>query len=146
MQVERVYGTYLDSTYSIPLNKIGNRESIRCPNYKTLVLPDNKDTAPWLKETTEIKVHFRADHPPIKSYLANSSPEQTEIHLPSTHLEALVYYIASRATNANGISGEFHDGNNYAGKFEAAVAKLKQLNFDVDVELEDTKLLDRGFV
>jgi hypothetical protein len=61
------------------------------------------------------------------------------------YLQALTFYIASRATNSMGLSGEFHAGNNYAKKFEAEVTKLTALNYDLDENSEQTKLESRGF-
>ena len=146
MQVERIYGTYLEEEYEIPLNEIDNDHSIRTSSFNILQVPDDKEKAPWLKETSSLKVVYRADHPVFKDYVANSNPGNTTIYLPSTYMEALVWYIASKATNPTGANGEFHEGNNYYGKFEAACALLTRQNFNVQSFNENTKLHDRGFI
>lgn len=145
MRVERVYGTYRAEEYKIPLNALLDKEAIRTPRYDMLVIPSDTEKAPWLLETTSLKVVFRADHPPIDTATANATPESTPIYLSSTYLEALTFYIASRATNPHGASDTFHDGNNYAAKFEQAVMQLKEYNFDLDEDEGHTKFADRGW-
>ena len=146
MRVERVYGTYKAEEYLLPLNQLSNPEALRTPRYNTLVIPSDEEKALWLKETTQLRVVFRADHPSIRDITANANPGRTTIYLPSTYLEALTFYIASRITNPQGSAGEFHDGNNYAMKFEAAVAQLKNTNYDLDEDSDHEKLTFRGFV
>lgn len=145
LKVERTYGTYLATRYEIPLNIVDDVTSIRTTSYNTLAVPTSSTYAPWLLETSEIEVVYRADHPKIKSHLANAAPEITEILLPSTHLEALLYYVASRQTNPGGMANEFHEGNNYWQRFEAACARLKVDNLELDTTTYSTKFQDRGF-
>lgn len=146
MRIERIYGTYSAKEYEIPLNEIDNAESIRTTSYNQFVIPSDTDLAPWLLETSTLRVVYRADHPTIRSYLLKSKPGRTTITLPSTHLEALVWYIASRATNPKGAGDEFHEGNNYAKKFEMACAQLKSDNYEVASDSLNNKLSNRGFV
>jgi hypothetical protein len=146
MQIERVYGTYLDKAYEIPLNEIDNGESIRTSAYNILQVPDDPELACWLNETANLKVVYRANHPSIRKILANAAPGQTEIYLPHAYMEPLIWYIASRATNVGGIQQEFHEGNNYYSKFEAACALINNQNLRVNSYSENTKLTDRGFI
>lgn len=145
MRVERVYGTYQAKEFPVPLNALLNGAAARTPRYDTLVIPSDTVKAPWLLETTSLRVVFRADHPPIDDATANASPGTTPIYLSSTYLEAMTFYIASRASNPNGASETFHDGNNYAAKFEQAVLQLKEYNFDLDEDEGHTKFADRGW-
>jgi len=146
MQIERVYGTYEGKSYEIPLNEIDNPESIRTTAYNVLLLPDDTETAPWLLETTTLRVVYRADHPAINKYMANAAPGVTEIFLPPSHLEPLLYYIASRQHNPIGISNEFHEGNNYFAKFEASCALLESTGLTARGNDGNSKLDRRGFV
>ena len=145
MRIERVYGTYQQKEYLLPMNQLTNAEAVRTPRYNSLVIPSDTIAAPWLLETTSLRVVFRADHPAIADLAANTQPGSIPIYLASPYLEPLVYYIASRATTSQGISGEFHDGNNYSMKFEAAVAQLKEANFDLDEDDGHFKLVSRGY-
>ena len=146
MQIERVYGTYLTKEYEIPLNEIDNPESIRTTAYNMLLIPSDTETAPWLLETTTLRVVYRADHPAINKYLANAAPGVTEIYLPPSHLEPLLYYIASRQHNPIGISNEFHEGNNYFAKFEASCQLLEASGLTIKASHGGSKLSARGFV
>lgn len=149
MKIERVYGRYLDSVYEIPLNQRDATGGVRTPSYTTLIVPDDVDQAPWLNETTELELVYRADHPAINKNVANVAPMVTEIHLPSMYLEALLYHVASRFMNATGtIQGDtnFHEGNNYMQRYEMECAKLAEINVQIDQDETNQKLYMRGFV
>lgn len=146
MKIERIYGRYLDREYEIPLNRVGDGRAIRTTSFNTLVVPDDTEKAPWLLETTELKLVYRADHPEINKYLANGAPLATEIFLPATYLEALLYYVASRLHNPIGMDpGAMHEGNNYYAKFIAACQELEDQNLEIDEDSQNDKLRDRGF-
>jgi hypothetical protein len=146
MQVERIYGVYRSAPYEIPLNNLDNPAAIRTTSYNTLVIPDDVTTAPWLKETSVLRLVYRADHPAITNPAVHITPDRIPIYLPVAYLQALVYYVASRVMTAKGNVAEFHDGNNYAMKFEAEVAELRQQDFTVSNVSEYDKLSARGFV
>ena len=132
MKIERIIGTYNEKAYEIPLNVVDNPESIRLTSQTSFILPDDPELAPWLNETTELRIVYRADHPELNRIRAVASPTRTEIHLPVAYLEPLLYYVASRVFNSTGMTAEFHDGNNYASKFEAACQLLRMENHQLD--------------
>lgn len=136
MKIERVYDS--EGT-ELPINVLGNENSVRVTSSNSLVLPDGYDQATF-------DVVYRADHPEIKDYLAEAAPQLIEVNLPGSHLEALLYYVASRVTNPVGMVTEFHEGNNYAMKFEAACQQLTTLGFTTNVMEENTRLRDNGWV
>lgn len=144
MRVEKIYGVRNGSRYTIPYNVRDDDTAIRSPRHGKLILPDDPEKAIWLKETVKLRVIYRADHPKIESYQA-AQPMQTEIYLPSTFLQALLYYIASRALSAQGGTAEFHEGNNYSMKYAGAVAELEGENYEATVDIEHDKLAGRGF-
>lgn len=145
LKVERVYGTYYSNDFEIPLNRIGDPVSIRTPSYNKLTVPIDSTEAAWLTETTQLNIKYRANHPVLDKEAANCFPDNIELELPSTYLEPLVYYVASKVLTPRGASREFNPGATYTMKFEAAVAQLKLLNFQVDSDIESTLLSDRGF-
>jgi hypothetical protein len=146
IKIERVYGVYQEEEYEIPLNQIGSWDGIRTPSYNSMIIPSDTEKAPWLLETTELVVKYRADHPAIDVALANASPRVVTIELPSTHLEALCYFIASRLHNPIGMTpGAMHEGNNYAQKYEIAVAQLNSLGLQVDQDAPNERLYCKGF-
>jgi hypothetical protein len=147
LRIERVYGTYLAQEYEIPLNELDAPDSIRTSSTDTLLIPDDTERAPWLLETTELKVVYRQNHPLIKSYLANASPLITEIFLPATHLEPLLFHVASRMHNPLGMDpGAMHEGNNYMQKFEAKCQELKDAGFQITSEAVNDRLERNGWV
>ena len=146
MRIERIYGTYLEKEYEIPLNEIANKEAIRTTEYNIIVVPTDTDEAPWLLETTTLRVVYRADHVPISDTETAAATRDIDITLPWTHLEALCLYVAARVQTNTGIQGEnFHAGNNYRALFEQECARLKMENMSVDTQRENTKLEQRGF-
>jgi hypothetical protein len=144
MRVEKIYGTLNSERYVIPYNVRDNEKAIRSPRHGFLIMPDDPEKALWLKETTKLRVIYRADHPKIEASAANK-PLVTEVFLPPTFLQALVYYVASRVLNAQGASAEFHEGNNYTAKYEQEVLTLKAENYTTDADIEHDKLGMRGF-
>jgi len=146
MQIEQVTGIVDGEEYVIPLNE-AVRYGIRTTAYNRLLVPTDPEEAPWLKETTQLVVTYRADHPPIDINIANAAPLVTEILLPATYVEPLLYYIASRVTSSFGATGEFHESGNYAAKFEQACAVLRSNSYDLALnESGFDKFHSRGFV
>lgn len=146
LKIERIYGTWRERRYEIPLNRLDNRSAIRTTSVDTLLVPDDDELAPWLKETAELDIVYRADHPKIRKERANSSPLATEIDLPTSHLQALLYFIASRMYNPVGMSNEMHEGNNFAMKYEAEIAKLVEMNYEIDDDANNNRIIDNGWV
>ena len=145
-KVERILGKDEDGNpYEIPLNRMDDRSAIRTTSYNTLVVPTETELAGWLNYTTELEIVYRADHPAISVPVANAAPLATEIHLPSTHLEALLWYIASRVHNPIGLTQEFHEGNNYAMKFENACQLLTTQNYEIDDDAVNFRVIDNGW-
>ena len=145
-KVIRAYGILNGQTIELPLNEISNLAALRTPSYNQLTVPVDPKTATWLTETQVIDVVYRANHPEINKYIANEAPLITPIYLPDSHLEALLYYVASRVFNPIGmIPDAVHDGNNYMQKFEQSCARLKIDNYEIDQDAENNKLPYRGF-
>lgn len=146
LKVERIKGIYREEKYEIPLNVIDNPAAIRTTSYNTLLIPNDVKLAPWLKETNELEIVYRADHPRINVNIAQAAPLAVEVDLPSTYLQALLYFIASRSYNPVGMSQEFHEGNNYAMKYEQELMNLQALNFEIDDDAVNTRVVDNGWV
>ena len=145
-KVLRCYGTEDDREIEIPLNEISNPRAIRTPTFNSLTLPTDRELAPWLVETSLLHVVYRANHPEINKYIANDAPLITEIYLPQSHLEPLLYYVASRVFNPIGmVPDSVHEGNNYMQKFEQSCARLKMDNYEIDQDSVNDKLMYRGF-
>ena len=145
LKVERVYdheGTELT------LNKVGDEEAVRTVSHNILVLPDHLVDPDYLAVDgrDEVTVVYRADHPRLDTINAQYAPFDTEVDLPVTHLEPLLYYVASRIMNPIGATGEFHEGNNYYQKFEMACQQLEKQNYQMDPEGVSTRFETNGWV
>ena len=144
LEIEAVKGMYCAKEYTIPLDELENPESIRRTSFNTFTVPDDETMAPWLAETTELTVIYRANHPVIKDYIANSAPLITPIYLPATHLYALTLFIASRVHAPMGMRNEFHEANNYNQMYEMEMARLEAFGFSIDTTYQSTRLDDAG--
>jgi hypothetical protein len=136
LQIERVY---LDNGTELRLNSLDAEDSVR-------LTATNMFLAPSTLETEYLEVVYRANHPALNPIYVEALPSNVEIELPITHLEPLLLYVASRVHTPVGMNNEFHDGNNYAAKFEVACQRLDQLNMRVDTVGHNTRFEDNGWV
>lgn len=144
LKVERVYD---DLDYELLLNKRDNPCSLRTPTDTTLFIPElvRLRTVPDPPIET-VKVVYRANHPVIDVLMGQYAPNTIELELPQTHMEPLLYYIASRLHNPIGMVNEFHSGNSYYAKYEAACMQLEINNYEIDNIGQEYKFEQRGFV
>lgn len=135
MKIERVYDA---KGMELWLNSGNHPEgSIRTPAYNMMVVPD---TLP----VQELTVVYRAKHPKLVKEQGYFNLEEQQVDLPDVYLEALIYYVASRLVNPTGVGATgFHEGNNYAAKFEASCAYLDSMEFQ-NKELEENNRLRRN--
>lgn len=134
LKIERVFD---DQGGELELNTGHQRfdplsTAIRTPTMNTLVTPR-------ALISSSLTVVYRANHPRIVKEDNSFDPAEVEIDLPPQYENALLLYIASRVFNPIGLNQEFHDGNNYWGKFEAACAQLGNKG----LELNQTQEVDR---
>jgi hypothetical protein len=135
-KVERVLKE--DGT-ELPLNIEGDEDSCFTPSFNVLRIPKSL-------ETGKLEVVYRAVHPQIVIPMGPFDPARVDIELPYSHLEALLYFVASRMHNPVGMTNEFHAGNSYATKYEAACIELEQVNLRVDQGHTNYRLERNGWV
>lgn len=123
---------------AVNLNVEGDPHSFHTPSLKSLRIP--KD---WIKDVTLV---YRQNHPQIVIPIGPFDPKRIEVELPQTHLEALLYFIASRVHNPLGMQNEFHMGNSYAMKYEQACMMLERQNVQSDHTTENYRLIRNGWV
>ena len=146
LQIKRVFGEFEAKEYEIPLNDAGIEDAIRTTAFNTLQLPMDEATAPWLKETTSLRVVYRADHPAIDVPIANAAPLVQDISLQSQYLEALCYYVASRLYNPVGMTpGAMHDGNNFFQRYEMACQQLENQGYVIHEVEKQTRFEQAGW-
>ncbi len=145
LEIEQVWGVYCSKAYEIPLDELDEPVSIRRTSHNSIIIPDDAELAPWLSETTELTVVYRANHPEIKDYIANSAPLATEIFLPSTHLQALLLHVAGTVHTPIGMKNEFHAGRDYRNEFDMEMQRLELAGFDIKATSNNTRLRKAGF-
>ena len=147
LKVERVYTA---GGVELSLNDASDLYGCSTPSAAVLRVPLAIVTkAPGLPDdllTDTLEVAYRANHP-IIVYAANGfNPGRIEMELPHTHLAALLLYVASRVHNPIGMSNEFHAGNSYYAKYEAACTRLENDGLDVDQGSQNTRAQRNGWV
>jgi len=96
--------------------------------------------------TENLTVVYRANHPVLTVELDLFSPKTQVVELPRSHLLPLLYFVASRVHNPIGMSNEFHAGNNYWAKYEAASQALEAKGMQVDLGAQNTRISRGGWV
>lgn len=71
----------------------------------------------------------------------------SEIELPHSYLNALLYFIGSRlyVSIPNQLDGDLNEGIRYTQRYQAELSMLKEQGIDVDGLDEHTWFYDRGF-
>lgn len=147
LKIEKVCA---DSGYELGLNSSDDPYSCRTPTLRSLRVPQEiLDKASFLPDelkTDALLITYRANHPKITESQLDLGPENIDVELPESHLEALLYFVASRIHNPIGMSNEFHAGNSYATKYEMACQALEGKGLQVDAESSNTRLNRGGWV
>lgn len=146
LKIKRVY---TDDDFELSVNDLADPYSLFTPSASVLRLPEDMVTdgadLPDDYVTDGLTIVYQANHVPV-SLAQMAIPSSIEVDLPPTHLEALLYFIASRVHNPVGMSNEFHTGNNYAAKFEAACQKLENSHMRVEQDSQNTRFRAKGWV
>lgn len=150
LKIERVLTDDEDEPFELALNDASDRYSLFTPSATTLLVPADivaqASDLPCHLETSTLLLIYRANHPKIVQGFGLFDPERIVVQLPDSHLEALVYFVASRVNNPVGMSNEFHAGNSYYAKFEQACQQLEGQNLQVDRGSQNTRLQRGGWV
>ena len=143
-RVETLEGTELS------LNDGNDPLSCYTPQMNTLRVPQKiVSKSPDLPEkyiTGELLVIYRANHPKVVATGGFLIPKSVELELPYSHLEALLYFVASRVHNPIGMVNEFNAGNNWAAKYEMECQRLESLDLEIDDTTTNARLNKNGWV
>ena len=96
-------------------------------------------------KTDGLTVVYRANHPRLLALHGYLNPETKVVELPSSHLSALLYFVASRAHNPIGMANEFNAGNAWYSKYEMACQELETRGLQVDRDMPNTRLQRNGW-
>jgi len=125
------------------LNILNDPESLHTPDHQTLDIPKN------LQEENDVhalQVFYRAKHPELPVTALYLPPNMVQVDLPEVFLEALVYFMASRILNPVGMTNEFHEGNNYAQKYEMVCQRLELGGFGIQQDYVQDQFRANGWV
>lgn len=136
LKIEEVYDA---DGVPLALNKRGDADSLRTPSYNKLQVPSTL-------ERQNLRIVYRRNHPKIDKILGPAVSFAVELELPDTHLEPLLYFVASRIMNPIGMVNEYHDGNNYAAKYEMACRQLEDQGHYIDDLGESSRFSENGWV
>jgi hypothetical protein len=89
---------------------------------------------------------YRANHPIIVQGIGLFEPDRIDVELPYSHLEALLFYVASRVHTPTGMTNETNMGNTYYQKYEASCQQLEVSNLRVDQGSQNSRLYRNGWV
>lgn len=132
------------------LNEKDNAYSCFTPSARVLRLPmdltGSSGEVPAEFRTDTLTLVYRANHPTIAVGTGSFMPSKVLLELPTTHMEALLMFVASRVNNPIGMTNEFHAGNSYYAKYEAACQRLEMEGMEVDQGSMNTRLLRSGWV
>jgi hypothetical protein len=106
---------------------------------QSLELPDEL-------KTTQLEVVYRARHPKIDVGAPGFSAAAYEVMIPDSHLQALLYYVASRVLAPLGMGqAEGITSTNYWKRYELECASLTNAGLRLQQIEGHDKLRDRGF-
>jgi hypothetical protein len=124
------------------LNEKNNPFSMSTPTSTTLRLPDQwKDGV----VASKLALIYRAAHPQLVA-TGGMDPESMEVDLPYSYLWALLLFVASRAHTPVGMTNEFHAGNSYYAKYEAACQDLMAQNLQIDHNHSNDRFYSNGWI
>ena len=145
LKVEYVFA---ESGFEFAVNNPVDIYSINTPSQRVLTVPADivakRDYLNDELKTDTLEVVFRANHPKLNA--EDIEPEDVDLELPETHLDALLLFIAARVHTPIGIGGEDNTGNTYYAKFEAACQELENQNLQVDKGAQYNRLEKNGWV
>lgn len=147
LKVERVLTS---EGLDLALNDPADEYSVSTPKTLVLRVPEDiadqvADLPDWL-QTDTLELVYRANHTALVPADGDIDPAIIEVDLPTSYLEPLLYYVASRVYNPIGIGQEFNSGNTWYAKYEAACQDLEAQNLQIDRGATYSRLSSRGFV
>lgn len=101
------------------------------------------------EKVPNLVVVYRAQHPILGEREIAQEPDRVEIDLPYSHVWPLLLFVASRVMNPIGSAGgatDYHDGNNYAAKYEQACREIEQYGLVLSRDAEEDTFRQRGWV
>jgi len=145
LKVEHIYSS---SGFEFNVNNAADKLSMNTPNQRTLVVPkdivDQLDTLTEDLKTSTLEIVYRANH--VKLAYEDVEPEEIELELPETHVDALLLFVGARVHTPAGLGESESTGNTYYQKYEFACQQLENQDFQIDHGTQYNKLERNGWV
>lgn len=134
----------------IAINEEDNPYSVFTPKLRTLRLSEElaaqgADLPDELK-TASLQIVYRANHPAID--VEDFDLEETEVELPETYLEPLLFYIAARVHNPIGSIGQSNEGQvgiSWSARYEQACQDIEQMGLQPNTAYYQDRLSRNGW-
>jgi len=133
LRIEEVYDELGNKLF---LNDHNEDLSIFTPSYKSIQVP-------WPNDFNSLAVQYRANHREI-IYTSGMDPATTEIHLPESHREALLFFVASRAFGSLN-TDQGTEGNDYYRKYLAKISDIYRQGMYIQPEPANSRFEANGF-
>lgn len=147
--INKIEAVTTQSGYELPLTDPNAPYSIQTLKQNVLEFPvtlvDKQNELPEKMRGTLLKVSYRAGYGAAICCPSNYDPHMVDVPLPDMYLEALLYFIASRVYNPIGMNKEFHEGNNFAAKYEQECQRLEMLGLQLDKTSLNTRFVKNGW-
>jgi len=126
-----------DEGVVFPLNNYTDDFSIITPTMDSIRVPliirnPLHGTIPKEYMTSKLVLDYQANHPNFVTPTGNLDPERVMIELPASHVQALLYFVASRVHNPIGMGQEFNAGNHWAQRYEVECQRLENDGNEID--------------
>ncbi len=107
-------------------------------NYKTILLHS-------ISNNSSVEVIYKANH---KEITKQDIENDTNIELPTSHLNLLLYFSASRLYTSivNQLDGDLNESVRYTQKYLEELSMLTNQGIDVDNLYENSLFKQRGFI
>lgn len=132
----KIHKVSTGSGYYFPINDAMDPYSVVTPTMDSIRVPADVVNATIaldaLYSTTILQVEYQANHPNFVPRVNYFDPAHTNIELPYSHLQALLYFVASRVHNPIGMGQEFNAGNTWFAKYEAECQRLEADGAEID--------------
>lgn len=137
------------SGYEMNINVANDEYSIMTPSLTTIEVPqkvlDQGPDLPSELRGNRLTVFYQANHPKIL-VKEDFDPKWVELLLPESHLQALLYFVASRLYNPIGMMNEFNMGNNWYSKYELECQRLENEGLSVNQSNKEDNFRRNGWV
>lgn len=149
--INKVEFVYSDIGFEYAVNNAVDLYSMTTPSQLVLEVPlaivRSDDTCPEAMWTKTLDVIYRAAPLKVGNPDGDFDPEEENVELPETHLNALLYFVASRVHTPVGMSGtDGNTGNEYFQKYEMECQGLERDNYEVDQGSQYNKIERNGWV